>query len=609
MVATTLAICAVFVPIAFMGGVVGRFFREFGLVATFAVLISMLVALTLTPMLCSRYLRAAARPTGVVYRRARVRLRGAREPLPPRPRLGAARTALPVVVLALAAVRGRHARSPGASRSTSSTAEDRSEFNVWLKMPLGSTVEQTQAQSRAVEAELRRASGGARRVRDHRRRRQEARQRGAALRAAGRPRTSAGASQVALMAELRRRIAALGLPLAGLRRRGGAADQRSRERAPRRSCTPSAVPTSTACSCYATQLDGAHAQTPAATPTCYLSYETGKPEIALEIARERAADLGVPALQIGRTIAAMVAGFEATTFEESGERYDVRVQVRPEYRDDPSKLDLLRVRAPSGALVPLRNLVTPRIGSGPVQIDRENRTRAITLYGNLEGKAAGTADEEVMRFGARARASAASTSSSRSGPSQRLRETTAAVGFAFVLALVAIYMILASQFNSFVHPFTIMLSAPLSFIGAFAADLAARLLARPDGADRLPDADGHRDEERHPAGRLHQHPARARASAVRGRSRGRPDAHATGADDRGVDHLRHAAGRPRHAATARSGAPRWASSRSAASPRRRFLTLLVVPVVYTLVDEAGAKLNAALLRLRGASAIARSANG
>jgi len=200
----------------------------------------------------------------------------------------------------------------------------------------------------------------------------------------------------------------------------------------------------------------------------YVSYETGKPEIALEIARERAADLGVPALQIGRTIGALLAGVEATTFEEKGERYDVRLQVRPEYRDDPSKLDFVRVRSTSGALVPLRNLVEQRIGTGPVEIDRENRTRAITIYGNLHDKAAGTADAEVTQIG-RELGIGGEYELEPVGPSERLRETTAAVGFAFILALTAIYMILASQFNSFIHPFTIMLSAPLSFIGAFAS--------------------------------------------------------------------------------------------------------------------------------------------
>jgi HAE1 family hydrophobic/amphiphilic exporter-1 len=200
----------------------------------------------------------------------------------------------------------------------------------------------------------------------------------------------------------------------------------------------------------------------------YVSYETGKPEIALDIARGRAADLGVPALQIGRTIAALFAGYEATTFEEHGERYDVRVQVRPEYRDDPARLELVRVRAPSGALVPLRNLVTPIVGSGPVEIARENRTRAITLYGNLEGKSAGQANDEVLRFG-RELGVGGEYELKPVGPSERLQETTSAVAFALVLALIAIYMILASQFNSFVHPLTIMLSAPLSFLGAFAS--------------------------------------------------------------------------------------------------------------------------------------------
>jgi HAE1 family hydrophobic/amphiphilic exporter-1 len=112
--------------------------------------------------------------------------------------------------------------------------------------------------------------------------------------------------------------------------------------------------------------------------------------------------------------------------------------------------------------------VNPRIGSGPVQIERESRTRAITLRGNLDGKAAGTADVEIMGF-ARQLEIGGEYEFEAVGPSERLRESLAAIGFAFVLALVAIYMILAAQFNSFVHPFTIMLSAPLSFIGAFAA--------------------------------------------------------------------------------------------------------------------------------------------
>jgi HAE1 family hydrophobic/amphiphilic exporter-1 len=142
--------------------------------------------------------------------------------------------------------------------------------------------------------------------------------------------------------------------------------------------------------------------------------------------------------------------------------------MRPEDRDDVGKLDLVRVRAAGGELVPLRNLVTPRIGSGPVQIDRENRTRVITVSGNLVDKAAADADREIEAF-ARELRIGGEYEFQAVGPSQRLRETGAAIRFAFVMALVAIYMILAAQFDSFVHPLTIMLSAPLSFVGAFAA--------------------------------------------------------------------------------------------------------------------------------------------
>jgi HAE1 family hydrophobic/amphiphilic exporter-1 len=190
--------------------------------------------------------------------------------------------------------------------------------------------------------------------------------------------------------------------------------------------------------------------------------------VSLAIARERAADLGVPVFQIGRAISTLYSGIRATTFEEKGERYDVRVQALPEYRDDLSRLDVVRVRAPDGDLVPLRNLVTPRIGVGPVQIDRENRTRSITILANLDGKAMSSADREIAGF-AEELDIPDGYEFEAVGPSKRLRETGQAIAFAFGLALVAIYMILASQFNSFVHPFTIMLSAPLSFLGAFAA--------------------------------------------------------------------------------------------------------------------------------------------
>jgi HAE1 family hydrophobic/amphiphilic exporter-1 len=460
--ASTLGVAAVFVPIAFMSGVVGRFFREFGLVATCAVLVSMLVALTLTPMLCARYLRRE-RPSGRAWRGIE---RGyqALERHYGRMLAWGLSHRLVVVGIALAAVAG----GIGIARSVPIAfvgADDRSEFNVFLERPLGSNIEQTQQVVSAVESDLRAlpetrmtfatvGHGAKRRANE------------AQIYVQLVPKGERRRSQQEVMAEVRARIAALALPLAefSVEELGivQVAGSRNAEL-----MYAFRGPNVDRLHYYAGTLmermrrSGGYSD-------LWLSYETGKPEIALEIQRERAADLGVPALQIGRTIAALYAGYDAATFEENGERYDVRVQLLPEYRDELAKLDLVRVRASSGALVPLRNLVVPRVGSGPVQIDREGRSRSIVIYANLADKAAGDADVEVTRMVRRMELEPG-YSFDAVGPSRRLRESFDAVVFAFGLALVAIYMILAAQFDSFVHPFVIMLSAPLSFIGAFAA--------------------------------------------------------------------------------------------------------------------------------------------
>jgi HAE1 family hydrophobic/amphiphilic exporter-1 len=463
-VATTAANVAVFVPIAFLSGVVGRFFREFGLAVTCAVCLSTLVALTLTPMLCSRYL--VVRPEaehGAGYR-AFERAFAWLDTRYRRTLAWGLRHRPAVVALAFAAFLG----GIGMARVVDVEfiiPEDRAEFNVWLKLPLGTAVTQSEAVAARVERELAALpevetlfstiGAGA-----------KARPNEIQIFVSLLHKSERDASQADVMRRVRARIAELGLPL-----RDYAVEDIGIIHAPgwRHAELMYSIrgPDLDRLQYFSRSLlermaaSGGYAD-------LYQSYETGKPEVALEITRERAADLGVPAVQIGRTISALFAGFEATSFEEAGERYDVRVQVRPEFRDDLDKLDLVRVRAADGSLVPLRNLVVPRIGSGAVQIDREDRTRAITIYGNLEGKSAQEADLEVERF-ARELGIGGEYELRAVGPSERLRETLEAVTFAFGLALVAIYMILAAQFNSFVHPFTIMLSAPLSFIGAFAA--------------------------------------------------------------------------------------------------------------------------------------------
>jgi HAE1 family hydrophobic/amphiphilic exporter-1 len=199
------------------------------------------------------------------------------------------------------------------------------------------------------------------------------------------------------------------------------------------------------------------------------SFETGKPEVEITVARDVAAELGVPAVVIGRTIRTLLAGEEVGSFEEGGERYDVRVQVLPEYRDDPERLDLIHVRGAKGELIPITNVARARIGAGPVSIEREDRARRIVVDANTApGVAMSTVTQRIMSWGPELDI----RPPDKLVPSGRVRsmqETAVSILFAFALALLAIYMVLASLFNSLVHPFTIMISAPLSFIGGFLA--------------------------------------------------------------------------------------------------------------------------------------------
>jgi len=460
--ASTLSTCAVFVPIAFMGGMVGQFFREFGLVVCCAVLASMLVSFTATPMLCARYLRVR-RDHGAVYN-ALERGYSALERAYGRALGWALHHRVTVVGMLFGAMFGGVVVA-GYVPFDFVTSEDRSEFNVFLKMPLGSTIQQTLAATARVEEEIRRhpevrevfstvGGGLQKRVNE------------ANVYVALTHKTTRDVTQEQVQTEVRGRIAGLGLPftefaveridwfnLAGARQgdlmysiRGPSIDRLN----------------------YYAQTLMDRLRKAGGYVDVASTYEAGKPEIALDLDRERAANLGISAAQIGNTIATLLAGLKVASFEEAGERYDVRVQVLPEYRDDPTKLGMIQVRAAGGALVPLDNLATARVASGPVEITRENRARAITVLANLDGRAMGEAAPELLRI-AKEIGIGGEYQIVPVGATEGMDETVAAVTFAFFLAITVLYMILASQFNSFAHPFTIMMTAPLSFVGAFTA--------------------------------------------------------------------------------------------------------------------------------------------
>jgi HAE1 family hydrophobic/amphiphilic exporter-1 len=143
--------------------------------------------------------------------------------------------------------------------------------------------------------------------------------------------------------------------------------------------------------------------------------------------------------------------------------------VLPEYRDDPTQLDLIRVRSLGGELVPITNAAAVRVAEGPVQVQRHNRARMIRLYANSAADASLSDLVRKLQSFAKEAGVTPPYALVPGGQAESGIEAARDLVSRFGLAMISIYMILASLFNSVTHPFTIMLSAPLSFIGGFLA--------------------------------------------------------------------------------------------------------------------------------------------
>jgi HAE1 family hydrophobic/amphiphilic exporter-1 len=463
--AATLSIFAVFVPIAFMQGMVGRFFFEYGLTVVFAVAVSLLVALTLTPSLCARLLRRdSANQHGRLYRafdQGYVAMEHAYRWLlehAMRHRMVVMGLALASVLVAIPLARSIPLEFSG--------RVDRSEFEARLEMPLGTGIEETKRATREASAAIgalpevrkvfsRIGAGSRARVdqaelyvqltgkHDRERDMFEVMDEARAVIARAVPEAKrVGAHEIPWvsgggMASYHVHYSIEGPQLAELESRSEAIAERLR-----------ADPIFT---------------------DVRSSYESGRPEVQAAVDRRRAADLGVSLRSLASTLRTLIGGVDAVSYQEDGQRFDVRAQLEPDQRDELSKLGLLQVRARDGSLVDFASVARLEVGSGPVQIDREDRSRKVDVFANARaGVALGTATERVDAIVAEVGLPPGYAGHHR-GMAERMRESADAVKFAFVLALVALYMVLASQFDSFVQPVITMLTAPLSFVGAFIA--------------------------------------------------------------------------------------------------------------------------------------------
>jgi multidrug efflux pump len=194
-------------------------------------------------------------------------------------------------------------------------------------------------------------------------------------------------------------------------------------------------------------------------------YFEQKPKISVGIDRNRASDLGVSLESVGRTLETMLGSRIVTTYVERGEEYNVVVQARPEDRATPSDLNNIYVRSESsGELVPLASLVTLEETSGARELRRFNQLRSITLVGGLApGYSLGNALDYMEQIIAEEVPEGVRID--YDGESRELKKTGGAVYFTLLLALVISFLVLAAQFESFRHPLIIMFTVPLALAG------------------------------------------------------------------------------------------------------------------------------------------------
>ncbi len=473
--ATTFAIVAIFLPVAFMKGIIGRFFIQFALTVVFAILVSLIVSFTLTPMMASIFLKrksdlhdaaggggrtgALVSRFSAAFERAYLRLedmyRSTLElALNHRLLVLASAVAIFAVSLSMASFLGRELVPP----------EDQGRFVVRLEAPIDYSVDQADALFQKAELILRNTpeinkvfygQGGGQTAPVNR----------ANVMVTLIPKRERSKNQEALKAELRaklRKIPGLKASAEDISTIGGGQRQvpiqysiRGRDLSSLQKYTREIV---------------AQFSKKQGVVDIDTSLEMGKPELQVYIDRDKAADLGVDVSTVAEAINLLVSGeVDITQFKDEtrGKRYEVRVRLNPEDRDTSSDLGKIYVRAKDGRAVQLANVVSIGEGGGPSVINRVDRQRAITVFANLEKKPLGQAMEELNAIAGKILPP--DYLPKYKGAADTMGESFRYLLFALILGIIMAYMILAAQFESFIHPFTVLLAMPLAFVGAFGA--------------------------------------------------------------------------------------------------------------------------------------------
>ncbi len=458
--ATTLTIVAVFLPIAFVKGMVGQFFRQFGVTVSAAVILSLLVAFTLDPMLSARFSGKLAekhdrfarlkRPFLAVFAAIERSYRGMlRFVVNHKALVGLASVASLVGMVFVAKLTGAEFMA----------AEDRGQFDVDIELPAGTSLAETSKLSFAAEERMRAnpevrtlfvtiAPGGS------------------TNKATWRVITTGKNDRTVSLASVKdaARDIVKKLPGAKVSVTDPAFIEGGEKPVP--IVLDIRGPKLDELEKTAQQVEEILTQTPGIQDVRVM-YSPGRPEVRVEVDRLKAASYGVPAARVALALRAATEGDEAGKLRLGTEEVPIKVRLQKDDRSTIDALSQLTIQTPKG---PVRLLDVARLvrADGPQVIEREDRNRQIQVWAVPRGRPLGDIVNEIKpRIDNLARPKGVSFM--WDGQVKMMTETNGNMGVALLLGVLFIYIVLASQFESFVHPVTIMVTLPLALVGAIVA--------------------------------------------------------------------------------------------------------------------------------------------
>jgi HAE1 family hydrophobic/amphiphilic exporter-1 len=462
--ATTLSLVAIFVPVGFMGGMVGKFMQSFGLTMAFAVMVSLLVSFTLTPMMSARWLKVKPRREDEDHHVHDSKHSAIFAPLD--------RTYTRMLEWSMAH-RGVVAAVAVAVLLSSvplfqmvnvnfTPQDDTSELEVTLRTPEGTSLEATEVVARRITGDIRRipevdftmttvAGDGATtrnsatlfvKLRALEDRRRDVFAVVEEIRSSVLPRTTTDG--------VRTSVAATG-GIGGGRGGGGSGDIQFVMQGP---SLERLQAESDRLAAWTREIPG--------LVDVDTNLNTGKPEMSVRLDRPKAADLGVQVSDAAEALRLLVGGDQVTTYNEGGEQYEVHVRADARHRTSAEAVALLPVPSSRLGSVTLNNIATFAGDSAPTEIRRLNRQRQVTVGANmLPGTSQAGAQAQMVTASERL-GLGPEYRTGFSGRSRELNRTAVAFLTALALSLIFMYLVLAAQFESWLHPVTILLSLPLT---------------------------------------------------------------------------------------------------------------------------------------------------